>query len=471
MIVYMPAGQWVMGRHGTEMPKDKKRQKFKEKEKCDENRECGTKDSCRQRGFPFLCRKKDMKRILLVAALMATVSCGLEEVSRRPQSGAGDVWLGPGMNAGKDDPDKTVVYVTAVEYPEGYDWRTDREKGSVKCSLVVYADDVPMMKVAAGDEYEVSTDPDMHRMVEGHLYTDYSTDAETVIKKDGKEVVRYAGREMICGLFVEDDDIYTLGHPRQGDGFSYRRNGDIVLERSTGRSFANLHKDGGSICFSFMEPIEAQDSIIERYYLVRDGDIVQVAVREDVRKVWDVISYEGETIYLASVIGVSSPVLFRSGSMHALEMPPMSEMLTCRLMADDGSFCMEGLYARKGKPLTSGLWDGRGKASFFDDGMTVASVCMNGDGVCCVLNGSSEKLKGVIYRCGETFHMPPGYASVGSSPAAMADGILHVGLSSLSGGKPVVWKDGAVNQLDINGFISTITVREGRQSSQTSVLD
>lgn len=411
-----------------------------------------------------------MKRILLVAAFLTAVSCGLEEVSRRPQSGAGDVWLGPGMGAGKEDPDKTVVYVTAVEYPDGYDWRTDREKGSVKCSLVVYADDVPMMKVAAGDEYEVSADPDMHRMVDGHLYTDYSTELETVIKKDGKEVVRYEGREMICGLLVDGDDIYTLGHPRHGDGFTYRRNGRILLERTAGRSFPDLYTDGGSMCFAFMEPIESQTDTIERYYHVRDGDVTQVAVREDVRKVWDVISHKGEIIYLASVTGVSVPVLFRSGSMHALDMPPSSEMLTCRLVADDGAFCLEGLYARKGKQLTSGLWDAQGKASLFDEGMTVASVCMNGDGVCCVLNGSQERLKGIIYRCGETYYMPSGYASVGSCPAAVADGILHVGLSSLSGGRPVVWKDGKVNQLDINGFISTICVRKG-QSSQTSVLD
>lgn len=420
--------------------------------------------------FLFFEEKKIMKKVLLAAAVLAAVSCGLEEVSRRPQSGTEDIWFGPGINAGKDNPDKKVTYVTAVQYPDGYDWRTDVEKGSVRCSLVVYADGVPMMKVPAGDAYEVSPDPDMHRMSEGHLYTDFSTDSETVIKKDGKEIIRYQGREMICGLLTEGEDVYTLGHPRRGEGFTYRKNGEILVGRESGRSFTRLYRDGESICFAFSEPVISQSDTISRYYHVRDGNIIQAAVREDVRKVWDVLSSEGDICYLASVVGISSPVLFHGGRMLALDMPDNSEMLTCRLLADDGHIYVEGLHTRPGRPVTSGIWDAVGQADLFDEGMTVSSVCMDGDGICCVLNGTSSRLKGVIYRCGETFHMPEGYASVGGSTAMMTDGILHAGLSSLKGEKPLIWKDGVTTQLDMNGFISTIST-SGGQSSQESVLD
>ena len=98
-----------------------------------------------ERFLPFIMDslsllKKGMKKVLLVGAVLVAVSCGLEEVSRRPQNGTGDIWLGPGIDAGKEEPDRKITYVTAVEYPDGYDWRADVEKGSVKCSLVVYAD-------------------------------------------------------------------------------------------------------------------------------------------------------------------------------------------------------------------------------------------------------------------------------------------------------------------------------------------
>lgn len=42
---------------------------------------------------------------------------------------------------------------------------------------------------------------------------------------------------------------------------------------------------------------------------------------------------------------------------------------------------------------------------------------------------------------------------------SMVDGILHVGLSSLKGGRPVIWKDGNIHELKINGFICSLTVQ------------
>jgi hypothetical protein len=54
--------------------------------------------------------------------------------------------------------------------------------------------------------------------------------------------------------------------------------------------------------------------------------------------------------------------------------------------------------------------------------------------------------------------MPEGYAAMGSNPIAMMEGILHVGLSSLEGRKPVIWKDRHIVEMDINGPLCTLTV-------------
>ena len=78
-------------------------------------------------------------------AALALLSCSVEEVGRRPVGNREDVWTGPGMNAGSGA--KEVCYITCLDYPQDYDWRTDPEKGSVKCSLVVFAYGLPMMKI------------------------------------------------------------------------------------------------------------------------------------------------------------------------------------------------------------------------------------------------------------------------------------------------------------------------------------
>ncbi len=409
----------------------------------------------------FFVGKKGMlmKRLVLLMAALAVFSCGVEEVSRRPWRGEGEVWVRPGVNADSVALGGGVGYVTAVEYPDDYDWRADPQRGEVRCSLVVYADGVPMMKMPVGDKYEVSSDPDSHRMADGHLFTDYSSENETVIKKDGKVVLRYAGREVLRGMVEYGGDIYTLGDNRDGEGFAYRKNGKILFQRARGNSFGRLFRQNDSISFAFRESIRSVDGDFERYYYVLNREVTQVAVREDVKKVWDVVPYGDGICYLASLVGVKPPVLIMPDRMVALSMPAGSRMLDCGIEYAGSALFVEGLIDREGVEVTGAFWYEDGRSNVFADGMTVSSLCLDGDGINCVLNPALPYNKGGIYRSGELFIMPEGYSSVSSGTCAMVNGILHAGLSSLSGDDPLIWKDGRTETLKINGFITCVSAK------------
>lgn len=399
-----------------------------------------------------------MKWLIIIVMVLVAGSCGVEEIGSRPGLNRDDIWTGPGMNPDTDS--REVCYVTAFDYPDDYDWRTDRERGSVKCSLVVFADGIPMMKVPVGEQYEVSSDPDMHWMLEGHLYTSCLTGDETVIKKDGRTAVRYRGDEILCGLQVDDDDIYTLGHFRQGKGFVYRRNGEIILERSAGRTFGRLQCDADSICFGFSEPIISNEETLERYYHVVNGKVSQEALRDDVRKVWDMVSYNGEVCYIASLTGVAKPVVFQGGEIKALLMPEDSSPLSFRMRPGEEFLCWDGLYSAEDVSVASAIWFRPDHCVSFPEGMVISSGCVSGKGICCAVNppSSSSESGGIIYRSGEEFVMPEGYAVMGSSCAAVKGGMLHIGLSSQNGGQPMLWTDGQTEQLDINGYIASVSV-------------
>lgn len=392
--------------------------------------------------------------LLLPVILLA--ACGIEEIGSRPGTNREDIWTGPGINVGQDD--KEVCYVTGFDYPDDYDWRTDSQKGSVKCSLVVFADGIPMMKVPVGDAYEVSSDPDMHRMLEGHLYTDYSSDSTTVIKKDGKTLFRYPAREMICGILADGEDIYTLGHSRSGKGFTYRKNGEVLIRHQTGRTFGRLHRDRDSICFAFSEPIVSGDRVIERYYHVRNGKITQEAVRDDVKKVWDLMSCNGEISYLATIVGVDSPVLFHNGSLVSLVMPEGANPLSFSMIPEGGCLCFEGLLKTGAASLNSAFWTSPDCFISFGKGMLAVSSCLSGDGICCAFNPSGAVSSGLVYRSGEEFPMPEGYAAMGNNCSVISGGILHIGLSSLKGERPVIWRDGEIEEMDIDGFIASVSI-------------
>ena len=392
-------------------------------------------------------------RWMMGLAALAVISCGVEEVGRRPEVNREDIWTGPGMNAGNGS--REICYITCFDYPEGYDWRTDPQKGSVKCSLTVFADGLPMMKVPVGDEYQVSPDPDMHRMIDGHLYTDYCTGSETVIKKDGKTVLRYPASEVLCGMVVKGDTIYTLGHSRHGDGFAYRRNGEIIIERFSGRTFGRLHYDDGRICFAFTEPIISENETIERYYHCADGDISQAALRDDVKKVWDIISYNRDISYIASLTGVEKPVLFLDGRMSALVMPQNAEPLSFSMMPGEEHLFWEGLFKYQDHTVASALWLSPERCVSFEEGMVANSCFVSGDEIYCAFNPAA--LGGLIYRAGEEFAMPAGYAVMGAGCGTVVNGIFHLGLSSLEGGCPKLWKDGKLELLEIHGYIASVT--------------
>lgn len=404
--------------------------------------------------------KKGMRIKILFLTAFVIVSCGLSEIGRRPHDGDDGVWTGPGTGAGSQDPGRASVYVTAMDYPAGYNWRTDPEKGSVKCSLVVFADGSPVLKIPVGDVYEVSSDPESHHMAGGHLYTDYSDGEQTVVRKDGKEIMRFLSDEKVCGLLVEDQDVYTLSHRKDSGGFRFRKNDEVLLERPSGRTFGNLYHDGDSICFAFVETFEGGGDSLERYYHVADGHTEQVALREDVKKVWDVVSCKGKLYYLASLIGIGPPVLFSEDKKFVLEMPYGVGILSGGIITDGEGLCVEGVFQVPGKIMQCGLWNRSGKLCVSWSGMSLASVCVDGDALCCMVNRSALASQGMIYRCGEVFDAPADYYSTGNGAVLMTRGMLHIGMSSLKGERPLVWKDGFSEEIKAHGFITSVSAVE-----------
>ena len=115
-----------------------------------------------------------------------------------------------------------VYYVAGVEYPEGYDWMRDPQHGTVECSMFLMRGTFRCLELSVGYDFEISSYGDMARCVGDHIFTDYSTMAETVIRKDGTEILRYPGREMIKGLTEDEEgNVYTNGgndYGQLGDG-------------------------------------------------------------------------------------------------------------------------------------------------------------------------------------------------------------------------------------------------------------
>ena len=407
--------------------------------------------------------------VCLIIMEILCASCGLKETGEHPK--VDDVWMGPGFSISEEGLSggsmKTVWYVTGFDYPSGYDWRSDADAGTVKCSLTVFVNAVPMLKVPVGDKYKVSAAPDMHRIIDGNLYTEYAADSVTVIRKNGRPFIEYSGEEKIVGMTVEGNDFYTLGQSVAGDGFSYRRNGEVLLARDKGYLFEHYINSDAGHCFAFAEPILSSSSGIERYFVCIGGSVSQIAVRDDVKKVWDVMFYDGKVYYIATLVGVGGPVLVSGEKLTVLQIPEYTQMLSCRFIRGSSIPYIEGVLTVQGVVCASGLWNEGKCVQIFPAGMTVTSIYTDEDGIFAVLT-SMDKKSTTIYRCGEYVAAPAGYTLLGEGAISVVNGIMHVGLSSLNGDRPVIWRDGEVEELRLDGYIATVTAA---QASQATVRD
>lgn len=388
----------------------------------------------------------------LMSVMLVAGCTGLTELEKKEESKDEDVWTGPG--ASQD----AACLVTGIDYPADYDWTGGTETESVRCSLVVFADGIPMMKLAVGDGHEVSADPDRHRIIDGHLYTEYCSDGFTMLKKDGKPLLKFEGDESICSMLLNKEDIYTLGVPRDGEGFVYRKNGEVVIERRSGYVFERLNIDQGKICFAFCQPVNTADGIVGRYYIVQGGRINPVEFPDETGKVWDIMSHEGSVIALVSSGPWNTVELIRGTETRASVMPEGAEMISCSLFLTGPDVCVEGMYSYGEGQTACGIWVEGEQYILFETGQDMAAVASSDKDIACVLNPDGNIPTGTVFIRGKTYQLPEGYACLGNCPIGIRDGSIFLGLTSLNGERPILWQDGKSSILKLNGPICNLSV-------------
>ncbi len=216
---------------------------------------------------------------------------------RRPvrEHAGGDVW-------GRNDPD-TVLLFSAVRFPDDYDWQRDTAYGSVPFELLLYRDFEPVLTLQYGPEACFSPDPARHHLLSGHLYTERAADGQTRIGRDGTELFRFAGRELLVGLQEDGDDLYTLSQPGADGGFTFRRNGTLLLERPDGVPFGSLadpscgptgalRRDGGQVVFCYRSG--------RSLFVVRDGQQAGLEPPRSGAPVLDIKVVDGKPVILQS---------------------------------------------------------------------------------------------------------------------------------------------------------------------------
>lgn len=303
-------------------------------------------------------------------------------------------------------PPDTVVLVSGVGFDEGYDWRKDSLYGSASGRIFLLRNGEVVMDIEAGGNSHASTAPDKHHLVGEHLFTEFCDVSGTYIGKDGQELFSYPGRESLRGLVIEGDDVYTLGQGLDGQGLALRRNGETIFASKNGNIAGQMLDDP-----DYPSGALYMDS----------GHMYFCYWRPETsgssRKAWFIVEDCTETQFSTGYEGLLD-IRVKEGQVISEPLTAKQSIFTrftekCLVIAyQDGTLMIAAPYMKHAE-IT--------KESFYYFSFRNSSMCGNS---------------------------------------------LYIALTPFDKGKaPFIWKNGAMYKMDINGFLTGISVsvlpREG----------
>ena len=137
-------------------------------------------------------------------------------------------------------------------------------------------------------------DPDRHRALGGHLWSDALEGKETVVFKDGSEYLRWEGEELFAGFTLRDGHLYTLGQRPGDQGFSYRMDGQELFADPSGRIVDSgpwREWDGEYYCYGI--PIQHGSGTTWEYRIMKGAETVRILADDSVGIVLDICVMDG----------------------------------------------------------------------------------------------------------------------------------------------------------------------------------
>lgn len=176
---------------------------------------------------------------------------------------------GPGGQDGPPAPPpvKYILYASGVRYEDGFNWKLEQEGSDTRATLFLMKDGESLVEIPTGFGAEAGTQADMHRILDGHLYSDSASDRYTFLLRDGVRTAQWEGREMIYDILLPESGgaegqssggaegdpsgrMLILSGPRSAEGFSLRSQDEVLVHENALIPVSGFYRDGNDICFN-----------------------------------------------------------------------------------------------------------------------------------------------------------------------------------------------------------------------------
>ena len=346
------------------------------------------------------------------------------------------------------------IYLTAVRFPDGYAWQEDTCAVDGPVWIDLYRDGTLVRSVPA----DGSVHPDMHRFMGGHLYTDCSTDTETVISRDGVELFRFEGRESLRGFLIREDGVHTLGQDRDGEGFTYRVDGRIVFRSETGTVLGRadepgvpggaLAEYGENVCYTCRLPSERGP----QYRVMLGGEILFSLPDGNGVRAYGFLGGKQCRIQTAT----RSHLFCVDDKNISLAVRTGETIRWCRMAAWEEQIvvlvCASGVSGRRCFLQSS---DGKTYQGFREE--TVEEILTEGKRMGWTVTGGRGDLLRVRWSDGTATEAAGGYLASGHC-ALLRNGRLLLALTGRDGAPNRFQTDTETKDIPFNGYFTSVTV-------------
>lgn len=146
-------------------------------------------------------------------------------------------------------------------------------------------------------------EPERHRLLKGHLWTDSCDGTEVVISRDGEERFRYPGDELLRGFLEVKGKIYTLGQRQGKEGFCLRVNGEERFNAPTGTILGGpddneweggaFSQDTSGVYYTYGIPLWKGEDLLWEYRVMRDDQVFKTLPAGSADAIFDIRVHNG----------------------------------------------------------------------------------------------------------------------------------------------------------------------------------
>ena len=346
------------------------------------------------------------------------------------------------------------VYMSALRFPEGPAWRDGERSGA---HLVLWKDGEEVLDLPV----EHYPEPDRHRIRGGYLWWDDSDGLSTYVYRNGKEVFRYNGDEILRGLLEVNGKIHTLGQRAGRGGFSYRINGTEVFSHPSAQVLGSfderaweggaLMQDGDSVYYCYSTAYE--------YRVMQGKKPLRIISAEKAGKVFDIRVWGG-SVYRTQQRGSGggSLVMMRDDTVIPLGLAEYDQVHLCRLVPFGNQMLVKGYSTRSGSDDYQ-YWfrSSSGVVQLLESDLPLADLYPdNPDGVAVYLDGGRVNR---IWDGKQILNIWPGrYTLYTPACTTLYKGTLYAVLSDAGGSSHLLLQGDQATTFSFNGCFTGIRI-------------